>query len=498
MKADLGPLFPPRMAPNTYAPWNHLKLPLPAWVFLLTATAAWGEISVVVEHNDNQHAAPYFTFQHISAPSGSDAATHARFMLLEGESDSNGDGLSALHDGKVPSGPDQPDANFFFNAGTEGGRILADLGGALELEQVNTYSWHPGARGPQVYQLYGSDGQTDRFQLRPGHETDPAQCGWTPLARVDTRPKEGEGGGQYGVSIRASAGILGTYRYLLFDVSRTEAEDAFGNTFYSEIDVVAKGNAVAAVPAEPEIGSPATPFTVRSTDGNCEITIKTSDAPDLKEWAEQKLGPVLAAWYPKLVAMLSSEGYTAPKQFSVTLSPGRGVAATGGTRITANSTWLKSELDREALGALVHEEVHVVQQYRGRRGNPDYKSPPGWLVEGIPDYIRWFLYEPQSHGADVAWLRTRRNVSLNYDARYRISANFLNYVVEHYDPKKELITRVNAACRQGKYTDDLWKASTGKTLIELNEEWKAAMEKQLHLAAGSGAADTTTNSSSPR
>jgi hypothetical protein len=34
---------------------------------------------------------------------------------------------------------------------------------------------------------------------------------------------------------------------------------------------------------------------------------------------------------------------------------------------------------------------------------------------------------------------------------YRISANFLDYVIEHYDPSKTLITKVNAACRQGKH-----------------------------------------------
>jgi hypothetical protein len=32
---------------------------------------------------------------------------------------------------------------------------------------------------------------------------------------------------------------------------------------------------------------------------------------------------------------------------------------------------------------------------------------PGWLVEGIPDYIRWFQYEPQSHGADASLFRAR-------------------------------------------------------------------------------------------
>src|SRR5205823_4657262 len=163
---------------------------------------------------------------------------------------------------------------------------------------------------------------------------------------------------------------------------------AFGNTFYSEIDVV-DGSAAAGSASGTESATAAEPFITRSPDGYCEITIDTSKAGDLKEWAEQKLAPVLAEWYPKIVAMLPSEGYRAPTNFSVTIAPGRGVAATGGGRVTANSTWLKRELDREAIGALVHEEVHVVQRYGGgRRGNPnpDFKRPPGWLVEGIPDY----------------------------------------------------------------------------------------------------------------
>ena len=248
----------------------------------------------------------------------------------------------------------------------------------------------------------------------------------------------------------------------------------------------------AAEPAEPEVavGAKPTPaggseltnssFVIPSADRYCLISINASEAPDLKEWAEQKLAPVLAQWYPRLVAMLPSEGYRAPTNFSVNIRPGNGVAATGRSRITANATGLKRELNGQAIGALLHEEVHVVQQYRGgRRSDPDYKRPPGWLVEGIPDYIRWFLYEPGSHGADIAYFRMHRNLKLNYDGLYRISANFLNYVIENYGKDKDLLARVNAACRQGSYTDDLWKEMTGKSLQELNEEWKAAVQKEL-------------------
>ena len=231
----------------------------------------------------------------------------------------------------------------------------------------------------------------------------------------------------------------------------------------------------------------AVPFKIKSTDGYCEISVDTSGEPELKQWAEQKLAPVLAEWYPKITAILSSDGFSAPTQFNVTLKPGNGVAATSGTRVTANSSWLKREINREAIGALVHEEIHVVQAYgRGGRGNPNSKRPPGWLVEGIPDYIRWFLFEPQSHGADIVWMKARRNLSLNYNAAYRITANFLNYVVEHYGKQKDLITKINAACRRGEYTDDLWKELTDKPLVELNDEWKANVQKQLAAKTESG------------
>ena len=64
--------------------------------------------------------------------------------------------------------------------------------------------------------------------------------GWRQIAFVDTRPKEGDGGGQYAVSLTDTTGSLGRYRYLLFDVFETESDDVWGNTFYSEIDVIRK------------------------------------------------------------------------------------------------------------------------------------------------------------------------------------------------------------------------------------------------------------------
>jgi hypothetical protein len=445
------------------------------FVLLATGIAARGDIKVAVEHNENDQVAGAFKFKQVPSPAKEDAAEKATVAILSGQRDPNGGELSVLNDGRLPSQADEPGANFFLAAGTEGGRLLLDLGRVLEVKQINTYSWHPDSRGPQVYTVHASDGQGSGFKARPAREEKPDQCGWKLLAKVDSRPKQGEAGGQYGVSISDSEGVLGKFRYLLFEVSRTEDADAFGNTFYSEIDVIEKDGTASPI-ATGEVAGP--PFTIQAPDGSCEILIDTAQAPDLKDWAEKKLAPVLAEWYPRLAKLLASDGYTAPKRFSVKIRPGQGVAATGGTGVTANANWIKSELSGEAIGALLHEEVHVIQQYgRGRRSDPDAKPTPGWLVEAIPDYIRWFLYEPQSHGADIVWMRGRRNFTPRYDASYRVSANFLDYVTRTY--QKDLVTRLNAACRNRRYSDDLWKEATGKTLAELSEEWKSWVQKQL-------------------
>jgi len=61
-------------------------------------------------------------------------------------------------------------------------------------------------------------------------------------------------------------------------------------------------------------------------------------------------------------------------------------------------------------------------------------------------------------------------------------------VVEHYGKDKDLIPKLNAASRQGKYTEEFWKELTGKSLTELNDEWKVAIKKEIaDLPAGASA-----------
>jgi hypothetical protein len=212
-----------------------------AIVFLSSlAITTQAQVKIAIDHNSNATAISAFKFKNVPSPAKDDLATKAKLLLLIGEIDPNGADLSALTDGALPTEEDQPAANFFFNAGTSGGRFRLDLGSATEVAQVDTYSWHPNTRGPQVYILYASDGTNPKFNAEPKGNIDPTTCGWKLIAMVNTRPKQGEGGGQYGVSITDASGSLGKYRYLLFDCVVTETDDDYGNTFYSEIDVVRK------------------------------------------------------------------------------------------------------------------------------------------------------------------------------------------------------------------------------------------------------------------
>lgn len=448
---------------------NSGRIQLTSVIVLLLGCALMtkADIQTTIGYHKEGEETLSFTFAKVPPPSRNDAATTAKFSLLSGEPAGDNTSLDKLHDGILPQQADEPMQNFFFASGTAGGRIQVDLGASKKIKQVNTYSWHPTTRGPQVYQLFASAGTADGFISHPDKGVALEQCGWTRIARVDTRSSRPDGSAQCGVSIADTAGVIGNYRYLLFDIAPTESNDDFGNTFYSEIDVVELN-----APVLPALTGGVPPIVIHSSDGYCEVTIDSTKEPALSDWAAQKLAPAIVEWYPKIVAMMSSEGFIAPKKFSIVLRPGDGVAYTSGNRIVANSVWLGGELKGEAIGAIIHEVVHVVQQYDGGRNNGH--NPPAWLIEGIPDYIRFFKYEPQSHGADLVWLQGRKKMPLNYDGMYRISANFLDYVVTHYDPAQTLITKVNTACRLGDYTDGLWQELTGKSLSELNTEWKAA------------------------
>lgn len=439
-------------------------------------------IRVEIEHVPGDRATPAFQFPTLPPPARNDAARDATFTVVDGRPDPNSGGSARLHAGRVPDSDDQPGENFFFAAGTDGGRVRIDLGRVVPIAEVRSYSWHANTRAAQVYALFGGNDGVEGFDPEPRRGTDPQACAWTLLATVDSRPAAASEGGQHAVRVSDPEAPLGHFRYLLFEVRRTGQHPLFDNTFYGEIDVVEFGTR-----PDPVVSERPDPIlhAFATEDGRFEFTVDLTAAPDLAEWVEAHLRPVVLEWYPRIVDLLPGDGWDPVARVGLRFRTDMGgtPASAGGGRVNLNTGWFRRELEGEALGAVVHELVHIVQDYgRVRRGGPGVTRMPGWLVEGIADYIRWFLYEPESRGAEI----TPRNIArARYDTSYRITANFLDWVVREHDPG--LVRSLNAAAREGRYREDIWADRTGRTVQELGNAWKTWHESRLGEAANAAA-----------
>ncbi|MCX5676404.1 MAG: basic secretory protein-like protein [Planctomycetota bacterium] len=190
-----------------------------------------------------------------------------------------------------------------------------------------------------------------------------------------------------------------------------------------------------------------------------EVRLDISEVPDSKDWCE-KAGKAVERWYPTLCDYLATDGFTPSKVINITFkNDDKGIAATGGSNITCHMGWFTKHPDD--IGAVVHESVHVIQAYHSR-------SNPGWLVEGLDDYVRFWIYEsPPKRRLDPNRIK--------YTDSYQITGAFLAWAVKTCD--KDLVKKLNAACRKGEYKEELFKACTGKDVGALFEEFKDSLRK---------------------
>jgi hypothetical protein len=204
-------------------------------------------VVVSIEKLTGSGASKAFAFQTIPTISKDDAGQAATFSIVDGRKAGFGGELEIFNDGLGPRHDRDERLMLSFDPNTVEGRIAADLGKAIDVEAINTYAWYRDShRWAQVYRVYGSDGSAAGFNAAPKIGTNPATCGWTFIADVDTRQTPGgtdlrdDDRGQSGVNIHGEKGSLGKYRYLLFVTFASETQNAYGQEFWSEIDVVGK------------------------------------------------------------------------------------------------------------------------------------------------------------------------------------------------------------------------------------------------------------------
>lgn len=130
----------------------------------------------------------------------------------------------------------------------------------------------------------------------------------------------------------------------------------------------------------------------------------------------------------------------------------KGVAATGGDRVSFSPEWFKKH--PEDIDVVTHEIMHIVQAYGDGGG-------PWWVTEGIADYVR---YKFGVDNAGAKWTLPNYKEGQKYDNGYRITARFLAWL-EKSNPG--IVKTLDKNMRDHSYKNEIWKAQTGKTLDEL-------------------------------
>ncbi|HEY1186186.1 MAG TPA: basic secretory protein-like protein, partial [Gemmata sp.] len=190
-----------------------------------------------------------------------------------------------------------------------------------------------------------------------------------------------------------------------------------------------------------------------------EFVVDTSRAPEMAAWAE-RAARVCERAYPMICDELAADGFRPPRR--IPLQVRRDAVALAGAvdgRVFASAGYF--EANPHDVGALVNATSLLVQAYK-------VKGAPSWLVHGVADYVRFFKFEP---GA----LAPPDPDTVRYDGDSQETAAFLAHLVATYDPA--LVRRLNAALRDGRYTEGIWLELTGKPLRELDDEWRRALRR---------------------
>ena len=175
---------------------------------------------------------------------------------------------------------------------------------------------------------------------------------------------------------------------------------------------------------------------------------------------QQKLTEAFFKVYPREVKRFNKD---APKKVVFIIDPSyEGVAAASSNIIRCNPEWMKKH--PEDIDVITHEAMHLVQSYH--KGHT-----PGWLTEGIADYVRFKYGVNNEKGG---WQLPAFKPEHHYTNAYRITARFLVWIEANVD--KKIVDKMNAVAYKGEYKDTLWVEYTGKTVDQLWADYVKAQE----------------------
>ena len=205
------------------------------------------------------------------------------------------------------------------------------------------------------------------------------------------------------------------------------------------------------------------PATVRDTITRGSYTLLiVNNEPDFNPQTRQRLIDAFFTVYPEEAARFNKNTL---KQVTFFIDPTyKGVAETGNGVARYSPAWLKEH--PEDIDVVTHEVMHIVQDYR--------HDGPGWLTEGIADYVR---YVYGVNNLKSKWTLPDYRPGQHYTDAYRVTARFLLWVEKNKD--LHIVDQLDAAMRDGSYQASLWVKLTGSTVDQLWQQYATSPSLEL-------------------
>lgn len=156
------------------------------------------------------------------------------------------------------------------------------------------------------------------------------------------------------------------------------------------------------------------------------VSVDTTDAPDLKDWAEKAKGAI-EKFYPTLAAKL---GLDDAREIALVVKKDvKGAGSVDGAKVVLGAEHFKNKPDD--FGTAVFLIVRSLQNYKAA-------DNANWVITGIADYIRWHAYEPEKR--ELINPKTAR-----FSNGFGDAAAFLAWIEKAHD--KDVIRKLHAALR---------------------------------------------------
>lgn len=191
-----------------------------------------------------------------------------------------------------------------------------------------------------------------------------------------------------------------------------------------------------------------------------QLTLRNND-PKLNQEFKNNIGERFFATYPKMAEHFNPK---AVKNVIIIFSdadtdhPAHAI----NNEITVFTKFFTKPVRDKDIDVIVHEGFHLIQAYPGN------KNIPGWLVEGIADYVRE-VYGLSNAASGWVLPGTLDDKGNKYQASYRTTARFLLWVDKNI--RKGIVEILDDKCRTGTYTSEIWKKETNKTIDELWDDY---------------------------